>query len=67
LASITAEEYSELVELSAIEPVGNDALIHQMAIVAQAIAGGKLEDYLVLSTKREMTAEEIARKFGWQP
>jgi len=38
-----------------------------MAIVAQAIAGGKLEDYLVLSTKREMTAEEIARKFGWQP
>lgn len=65
LASMTVPEYQELIELSRIEPVGVDALIHQMAVVAQAIGGGKLDDCLVLSTLREMSPEEIARKFGW--
>ena len=36
-----------------------------MAIAAQAMGGGKLSDVLVLSTDREMTAEEMALAWGW--
>lgn len=62
---IPATEYQELRELSAIEPVGSDALVVQMAIVSQSLSGGKLEDHLVLSSEYEETAEQIAAKMGW--
>jgi hypothetical protein len=55
-----------LIELSEVEPVGNDALIYQMAIVAQAMAGGKLKDIIVLCDDYEMTPEQIARSLGWR-
>jgi hypothetical protein len=61
---MTAKEYAELAELAAIEPVGNDALIYQMAIAAQAFSGGRLDSYLVLYNKKEMTPEEIAKALG---
>ena len=62
---MTAKEYAELTELAAIEPVGNDALIYQMAITAQAFSGGKLDGYLVMYNKKEMTPEEIAKALGY--
>lgn len=65
LERMPADEYQELMELSRVEPVGSDALIQQMAVVAQAMAGGKLSDLLVLSTEYEMTAEDVARMMGW--
>jgi hypothetical protein len=36
-----------------------------MAIVAQAMGGGKLKDCLVLCSDREMTPEEMALAWGW--
>jgi hypothetical protein len=66
LASITAEEYRELIELSEVEPIGMDAIIYQLAVVAQAMAGGKLKDFIVLCNEYEMTPEQIARSLGWQ-
>lgn len=66
LESIPAKDYQELLELSEIEPVGSDALVQQMAVVAQAMAGGKLTDYLVLSTYYDKSPEELARMMGWK-
>ena len=63
--TISAEEYYELLELSHIEPVGSDAILQQMAIAGQQFSGAKLEDLIVLSMKREQSAEEMARLMGW--
>jgi len=43
-----------------------DAIIYQLAVVAQAMAGGKLKDFIVLCNEYEMTPEQIARSLGWQ-
>lgn len=63
---MTVEEHRELVELSEVEPIGMDAIIYQLAVVAQAMAGGKLKDFIVLCDDYEMTPEQIARSLGWQ-
>ena len=55
-----AKELQELRALAKEEPVGSDAVLIQLAIVAKAMAGGKLEDLLVLSQSQTQTAEQMA-------
>jgi hypothetical protein len=60
LESLTSKELQELRILANEEPIGSDAILIQLAIVAKAMAGGKLEDLLVLSSKHRQSAEQMA-------
>ena len=59
LAGMTAKDYTRLKALSRTEPIGTDAILIQLARVAQAFAGGRLEDHLVLNTNMEQTSQQI--------
>lgn len=65
LESINAADYDEMLELAQIEPVGNDAIIEQIARLCASFGSGNIEDYLVLSTYHEKTPEQLARSMGW--
>ena len=41
------------------EPVGSDALIIQMAIVAKSMSGGSFKDTLVLSTSSQQDEDKM--------
>lgn len=46
-------------KLAEEEPIGSDALIIQMAIVAKSMSSSKFTDLLVLSMSHEQTAENM--------
>ena len=41
------------------EPVGSDAILIQLAIVARAMCGADLNDLLVLSNSQKQSAEQM--------
>lgn len=63
LASIPAKEYVRLLAHNKVEPVGSDAVILQLARVAQSFAGGRIEDVLVLSTNFQQSVREMYEIF----
>lgn len=60
LESMTSKELGELRALADEEPIGTDAILIQLAIVASSMCGGKLKDLLVLSDSHKQTPDQMA-------
>jgi hypothetical protein len=57
---MTSKELQELRAIANEEPVGSDAPLIPLAIVAKAMCGGNLKDLLVLSCSHEQSAEQMS-------
>ena len=56
---MTNAEYEELKALARIEPVGPDLIAFQLARTAQAFAGGKFKDHLLICQEYRQTPDQI--------